>query len=154
PKKMRADFARKRAGFFPVHILRAEFHCLFPTQALRDASQGGERRNDNDLDAFLAANFEEKSIKKGHRFRERHIHLPIGGDDLFAHRQRMFNCERSTLRSLEKPCPQVGDAPPAVEVKVHFIRDRQVTTITWFWQRYIAPDPRIGTNNPIRYRTN
>ena len=70
-----------------VHILRAELDDQVVTERITGLPQGGERRANDDfhLRLVLIADFHQQRFQVGLRFPGGEVHLPVGGDDEFAH---------------------------------------------------------------------
>src|SRR5947208_15684006 len=99
PQKRRADLARKCTALSPKHNLRADLDILRSAQCLGDFWNGGEWRNNHDLHIGDFANVAKKRLNKPLRLDLRHVHLPIGCDDFFAH-VICFLTGESELKSL------------------------------------------------------
>ena len=82
-----ADFAGERAVALPMHVLRTDLDALSALlEQLRHLAKRGERRNDHDFDIANIRGIEQKRFDEAPRFRERHVHLPVRGDDFLSHK--------------------------------------------------------------------
>ena len=80
-----ADLARESARPFPMHVLRTDLDLLRLAKRGVDRGDGCERRHDHNLHIGSIARFEEKRRDEVGRLALGHVHLPIRGDDFFAH---------------------------------------------------------------------
>ena len=80
-----ADLAGEGARHFEIHILRAEADFLGATEEFREFGDGGEGRGNHDFDSIHGFDIGAEALEVADRFGDGHVHLPVGGDNFFAH---------------------------------------------------------------------
>src|SRR5262249_31113644 len=104
------------AGFFPVHVLRAEIDV----RAGDGIAHGLERRErgaNHDIDVLAVGEVALDLRRERLRFRERLVHLPVGSDNLLSHgenRGSRFLLDNAAPPGSSLPSRNSRLAPPRV----------------------------------------
>jgi hypothetical protein len=130
----RADFTGKCAGFFPMHVLGAQLHVLHPAQPLAHPRQRRERRDEHNLRALFSVDFEQERFEERVGLVDRHVHLPVRGENFFTHgkveetrgraegelslRAARYRSGKTVTPGRASPSSNSSDAPPPVLMKV------------------------------------
>ena len=80
-----ADLAGEGAGHLEIHVLRAEADFLRTAEEFGKFRYGGEGRGDDDFHTIDLIHMAAEILKVADRFCHGHVHLPVGGDNFFAH---------------------------------------------------------------------
>ena len=96
-----ADLARKSAAPLPIHVLRANLYVLRFAERFHHFRNRRERRHDHHFYIGDLAQVQQHRLDKSRGLGLRHVHLPIGGDDFFAHMIR-FPAKGSELKIDER----------------------------------------------------
>jgi peptidoglycan hydrolase-like protein with peptidoglycan-binding domain len=81
----RTDLSREGTRHFVIHVLRAEADFLGSTEEFRKLGNRGEGRGNHDFHAVHIFDMGAEALEVADRFGDGHVHLPVGGDNFFAH---------------------------------------------------------------------
>jgi peptidoglycan hydrolase-like protein with peptidoglycan-binding domain len=81
----RTDLAREGARHFVIHVLGTEADFLGSTEEFRKLGNRREGGGDHDFHAVHIFDMGAEALEVADRFGNGHVHLPVGGDNFFAH---------------------------------------------------------------------